>query len=229
MASVAPAPACRRRSHQVAVHLLEHRFEHSGLGREVVIEGACRDSRLAGDVLNRGGGEAAPAEQHTAGRYQGSPRLCHLLSPERGARIRRPGPCGAIGHLHCVAHGRTLCTLTRGDIVTLSRRASTILRRDTDAGVCSRRSVPTGRALIDICGRLTDAQWQAPSGCAGWSVQDVVAHLANLFWMVVDPGQLPDTAGQPDRARTGHRRGGHAGDCRRPMCWLTTSRSAKSA
>ena len=54
-----------------------------------------------------------------------------------------------------------------------------------------------GAALLDICRGLTNDQWQAPSGCEGWSVQDVVAHLANLFWLVVDAGKLPDTAGQP--------------------------------
>jgi uncharacterized protein (TIGR03083 family) len=52
-------------------------------------------------------------------------------------------------------------------------------------------------ALIGICRGLTDEQWQAPSGCEGWSVQDVVAHLANTFWGVVDASKLPDTAGQP--------------------------------
>jgi len=52
-------------------------------------------------------------------------------------------------------------------------------------------------ALLGICRDLTDGQWQAPSGCAGWSVQDVVTHLANLFWGVVDAGKLPDTAGEP--------------------------------
>jgi len=51
-------------------------------------------------------------------------------------------------------------------------------------------------ALLEIGAALTPAQWQAPSGCAGWSVQDVVTHLANLFWMVVDTTRLPDTGGQ---------------------------------
>jgi uncharacterized protein (TIGR03083 family) len=55
-------------------------------------------------------------------------------------------------------------------------------------------------ALLDICRELTDEQWQAPSGCAGWRVQDVVAHLGNLFWLVVDPGTLPDTAALPTEA-----------------------------
>jgi len=52
-------------------------------------------------------------------------------------------------------------------------------------------------ALLEICAGLTDADWKADSGCAGWSVQDVVAHLGALFWMVVDPSVLPDVSGLP--------------------------------
>ncbi|HUC25103.1 MAG TPA: maleylpyruvate isomerase family mycothiol-dependent enzyme [Streptosporangiaceae bacterium] len=52
-------------------------------------------------------------------------------------------------------------------------------------------------ALIGICSGLTAAQWRAPSGCAGWTVQDLVTHLGNLFWLVVDGSQLPDTSGVP--------------------------------
>jgi uncharacterized protein (TIGR03083 family) len=52
-------------------------------------------------------------------------------------------------------------------------------------------------ALLEICGGLTDADWKADSGCAGWSVQDVVAHLGALFWLVVDPSTLPDASGLP--------------------------------
>jgi len=33
-------------------------------------------------------------------------------------------------------------------------------------------------------------------GCPGWSVQDLVAHMANTFWAVVDLSQLPDITGQ---------------------------------
>jgi uncharacterized protein (TIGR03083 family) len=51
-------------------------------------------------------------------------------------------------------------------------------------------------ALLEIGRGLTPGQWQAPSGCRGWSVQDVVAHLATEFWTVVDPSQLPDATGQ---------------------------------
>jgi len=49
--------------------------------------------------------------------------------------------------------------------------------------------------LLDTCAGLTSGQWQAPSGCAGWRVQDLVSHLGALFWAVVDPGRLPDVTG----------------------------------
>jgi uncharacterized protein (TIGR03083 family) len=41
-----------------------------------------------------------------------------------------------------------------------------------------------------------DAQaWEAPSGCTGWSVKDVVAHMGSLFWAAIDPSVLPDVEG----------------------------------
>jgi uncharacterized protein (TIGR03083 family) len=52
-------------------------------------------------------------------------------------------------------------------------------------------------ALLEICAGLGDGDWKAESGCAGWSVQDVVAHVGALFWSVVDPSTLPDTTGVP--------------------------------
>lgn len=52
-------------------------------------------------------------------------------------------------------------------------------------------------ALLDIGAGLTEAEWQAPSGCQGWRVQDVVTHLANLFWLLVDPAKLPPFDGVP--------------------------------
>jgi uncharacterized protein (TIGR03083 family) len=48
-------------------------------------------------------------------------------------------------------------------------------------------------ALLGICAGLGDSDWKADSGCRGWSVQDVVAHMGALFWVVVDPSRLPDT------------------------------------
>src|ERR1700677_4389248 len=50
-------------------------------------------------------------------------------------------------------------------------------------------------ALLAICDDLSAAEWKSDSGCPGWSVQDVVAHMGALFWMVVDPSALPDTTG----------------------------------
>src|ERR1700730_2572734 len=52
-------------------------------------------------------------------------------------------------------------------------------------------------ALLETCAELTDADWKAEGGCDGWSVQDVVAHLGALFWIVVDPQALPDASGLP--------------------------------
>jgi uncharacterized protein (TIGR03083 family) len=52
-------------------------------------------------------------------------------------------------------------------------------------------------ALLSICAQLGDADWKAESGCTGWSVQDLVSHMATLYWVVVDGSQLPDTTGLP--------------------------------
>jgi uncharacterized protein (TIGR03083 family) len=38
------------------------------------------------------------------------------------------------------------------------------------------------RALVlDLIGSLTDDEWQLPSDCAGWRVQDVIAHMSAVF------------------------------------------------
>ena len=52
-------------------------------------------------------------------------------------------------------------------------------------------------ALLGICNGLDAPTFAAPSGCQGWSVKDVVAHMGALFLMVVDNSLLPDTAGLP--------------------------------
>ncbi len=51
--------------------------------------------------------------------------------------------------------------------------------------------------LLDLCAGLDDATWKSPSGCPGWSVQDVVAHMGALYWLVVDRTVLPDVSGVP--------------------------------
>jgi len=52
--------------------------------------------------------------------------------------------------------------------------------------------------LADALGSFTEAQWQAPSRCVGWSNQDVVAHLigTNRYWNVSIGAGL---AGAPTR------------------------------
>jgi uncharacterized protein (TIGR03083 family) len=52
-------------------------------------------------------------------------------------------------------------------------------------------------ALVGICQGLGDSDFAAGSGCAGWSVKDVVAHMGALFQIAVDPAVLPDTTGLP--------------------------------
>ena len=49
-------------------------------------------------------------------------------------------------------------------------------------------------ALLEICDGLSAADWQAESGCPGWSVKDLIAHLAITCWMVVDRSRLPDVS-----------------------------------
>jgi uncharacterized protein (TIGR03083 family) len=48
--------------------------------------------------------------------------------------------------------------------------------------------------VLGMARGFTDSEWDQPSGCSGWSVKDVVSHLAALYWMVVDPSRLADTA-----------------------------------
>ena len=52
-------------------------------------------------------------------------------------------------------------------------------------------------ALLKIGAGLGDAEWGSESGCPGWSVQDVVAHLGALYWAVVDPSTLPEVGELP--------------------------------
>jgi uncharacterized protein (TIGR03083 family) len=47
-------------------------------------------------------------------------------------------------------------------------------------------------AVLEICKGLSDDNWNAETGCAGWSVKDLIAHLGALFWAAVDPSVLPE-------------------------------------
>ena len=51
--------------------------------------------------------------------------------------------------------------------------------------------------LLEVCAGLTEKEWASPSGCPGWSVKDLVAHLGALYWAVVDPSALPESGDLP--------------------------------
>lgn len=53
------------------------------------------------------------------------------------------------------------------------------------------------KALLELCQHMDDAVWTKGSGCPGWSVQDLLSHMACSFWLAVDPSTLPDPAGLP--------------------------------
>jgi uncharacterized protein (TIGR03083 family) len=50
-------------------------------------------------------------------------------------------------------------------------------------------------AMFSVCAGMQEGAWSAPSGCEGWTVKDLVAHVGTLFWLVVDPSALPDASG----------------------------------
>jgi uncharacterized protein (TIGR03083 family) len=62
------------------------------------------------------------------------------------------------------------------------------MSRPTDALTAERA------ALLGICTGLDPSAWNTPSGCSGWSVKDVISHMAALYWVVVDPSVVPDTS-----------------------------------
>jgi uncharacterized protein (TIGR03083 family) len=49
--------------------------------------------------------------------------------------------------------------------------------------------------VLRIGSGLDAEGWDSPSGCQGWSVKDLVAHMGSLFWTVVDLSVLPDATG----------------------------------
>jgi uncharacterized protein (TIGR03083 family) len=48
------------------------------------------------------------------------------------------------------------------------------------------------KVLLELCQHMDDSVWTKDSGCPGWSVQDLVSHMACSFWLAVDPSRLPD-------------------------------------
>jgi len=51
--------------------------------------------------------------------------------------------------------------------------------------------------VLELCSQMPDSIWAMDSGCSGWSVQDLVSHMACSFWLAVDPSALPDPGGLP--------------------------------
>lgn len=51
--------------------------------------------------------------------------------------------------------------------------------------------------LLALCRDLDDAVWAKDSGCPGWTVQDLISHMACSFWLAADMSKLPDSAGLP--------------------------------
>lgn len=53
------------------------------------------------------------------------------------------------------------------------------------------------KALLALCPQMPESVWRKDSGCPGWSVQDLVSHMACSFWLAVDASHLPDPGGLP--------------------------------
>ena len=49
-------------------------------------------------------------------------------------------------------------------------------------------------AILTIAKSLTEAEWNAPSGCKGWAIRDVVAHMGSVLHGVVEPAYMADTS-----------------------------------
>lgn len=53
------------------------------------------------------------------------------------------------------------------------------------------------KAVLAVCSQMPEAMWAKESGCPGWTVQDLLSHMACSFWLAVDPTTLPDPGGLP--------------------------------
>jgi uncharacterized protein (TIGR03083 family) len=54
--------------------------------------------------------------------------------------------------------------------------------------------------ILVVVKSLSDDEWNLPSDCAGWSVRDVLGHLACTLHGVVDPSFMPDMSGGTENA-----------------------------
>ena len=55
-------------------------------------------------------------------------------------------------------------------------------------------------AILTVAKDMTAEEWLLPSACAGWTVRDVMGHMACTLHGVIDPAFLPDTASGTERA-----------------------------
>lgn len=53
------------------------------------------------------------------------------------------------------------------------------------------------KEILDTCRPLEYPVWARESGCRGWSVQDLLSHMACSFWIAVDRSNLPDPGDLP--------------------------------
>jgi len=58
-------------------------------------------------------------------------------------------------------------------------------------------------ATLAIAKSLTDAEWNTASDCDGWTVRDVVAHMASILHGVADPSVMPDLSGGTENGMEG--------------------------
>ena len=46
--------------------------------------------------------------------------------------------------------------------------------------------------ILTLAKCLSDDEWMLPSACPGWTVRDVMGHMACTLHGVIDPAFLPD-------------------------------------
>ncbi|WP_420452020.1 maleylpyruvate isomerase N-terminal domain-containing protein [Ilumatobacter sp.] len=42
----------------------------------------------------------------------------------------------------------------------------------------------------ELLASMSDQEWQAPSACEGWRVQDVVTHMASVHQQIAEPESI---------------------------------------